>query len=79
MGQPVPCPDCNGHPEDTDDGDYCQECGGDGYVEVGSDNWDDQSQTNVCPELFYQNSSYICSSQGNFFAQISPDSIYINN
>ena len=41
MGQPVPCPDCNGHPEDTDDGDYCQECGGDGYVEVGSDNWDD--------------------------------------
>ncbi len=33
----TPCPECNGHPEDTDDGDYCHECGGDGWVDDGKD------------------------------------------
>jgi len=28
-----PCPDCGGNPGDTDDGDSCSTCGGDGWVE----------------------------------------------
>ena len=60
MGDAYPCPDCDGHPEDTDDGDYCEECGGDGYVVL------DEEQNNVCPKLSYQDSSYICSNTGIF-------------
>jgi DnaJ-class molecular chaperone len=37
MGEAYPCPECDGHPEDTDDGDYCDECGGDGYVVLDED------------------------------------------
>ncbi len=33
MSDGVPCPDCDGHPEDTDDGDCCDTCNGDGWVE----------------------------------------------
>jgi len=32
MGEAYPCPECDGHPEDTNDGDYCETCDGDGYV-----------------------------------------------
>jgi len=33
MSDASPCPDCDGHPEDTDDGDCCDTCDGDGWVE----------------------------------------------
>jgi DnaJ-class molecular chaperone len=32
MSEAVPCPDCDGEPGDTDDGDCCDTCGGDGWV-----------------------------------------------
>jgi len=32
MAEARPCPECDGHPEDTNDGDWCGTCGGDGYV-----------------------------------------------
>ncbi len=31
--EPSPCPECGGDPGDTDDGDFCHTCGGDGWVE----------------------------------------------
>jgi len=38
----VPCPDCDGHPEESEDLDGCGTCWGDGWVEGLVDDGEDE-------------------------------------